>query len=211
MSSYTIPNVITQSPRGERIMDVYSHLLSERIIYLGTGIDAGVANALIAQLLHLEADKPDQDINLYINCEGGDMTAMLAIYDTIQYIRSPVSTLCVGQAIAAGAVLLAAGEPGRRAVLPHARIVLHQPAARGQGTIPDLILQADEVVRVRAQVESILSAHTGQTIEQLRHDTDRDHVLTAEGARAYGIVDEVIQHRAQVTTFQPQSTYAAAG
>ncbi len=195
MSSYTIPNVITQHPRGERIMDVYSHLLSERIIYLGTAIDAGVANALIAQLLHLEADKPEQPINLYINCEGGDMTAMLAIYDTLQYVRSPISTLCVGQAIAAGAVLLAAGAPGQRAVLPHARVVLHQPAARGQGTIPDLILQADEVVRVRSQVEQILSHHTGKSIERLRHDTDRDHVLTAVEAREYGLVDNVIEHR----------------
>ena len=201
MSTYTIPNVITQHPRGERIMDVYSHLLSERIIYLGTAIDAGVANALIAQLLHLEADKPDQEINLFINCEGGDMTAMLAIYDTMQFVQSPIATVCVGQAIAAGAVLLAAGTSGRRAVLPHARVVLHQPAARGQGTIPDLILQADEVVRVRGQVESILSAHTGQSVERLRHDTDRDHVLTADAAREYGIVDQVIQHRVLVPAF----------
>lgn len=201
MSSYTIPNVITQHPRGERIMDVYSHLLSERIIYLGTAIDAGVANALIAQLLHLEADKPEQPINLYINCEGGDMTAMLAIYDTLQYVSSPISTLCVGQAIAAGAVLLASGAPGQRAVLPHARVVLHQPAARGQGTIPDLILQADEVVRVRSQVEMILSRHTGKSIERLRHDTDRDHVLTAAEAQEYGIVDNVIEHR--WTALQP--------
>ncbi|MFG1627168.1 MULTISPECIES: ClpP family protease [unclassified Kribbella] len=201
MSTYTIPNVIAQHPRGERIMDVYSHLLSERIIYLGTAIDAGVANALIAQLLHLEADKPDQEINLYINCEGGDMTAMLAIYDTMQYIQAPISTLCVGQAIAAGAVLLAAGEQGRRALLPHARVVLHQPAARGQGTIPDLILQADEVVRVRGQVESILAEHTGQSIERLRHDTDRDHVLTAQEAKEYGIVDQVIQHRVSLAAF----------
>ncbi|MGW1340194.1 ClpP family protease [Kribbella sp. NPDC002412] len=198
MSTYTIPNVIAQHPRGERIMDVYSHLLSERIIYLGTAIDAGVANALIAQMLHLEADKPDQEINLYINCEGGDMTAMLAIYDTMQFIQAPIATFCVGQAISAGAVLLSAGAPGRRAVLPHARVVLHQPAARGQGTIPDLILQADEVVRVRSQVETILAEHTGQTIERLRHDTDRDHVLTADGAREYGIVDHVIQHRIPV-------------
>jgi ATP-dependent Clp protease protease subunit len=201
MSSYTIPNVIAQHPRGERIMDVYSHLLSERIIYLGTAIDAGVANALIAQLLHLEVDKPEQEINLYINCEGGDMTAMLAIYDTMQYIQSPVATFCVGQAIAAGAVLLAGGAPGRRAVLPHARVVLHQPAGRGQGTIPDLILQADEVVRVRGQVETILARHTGQSIEQLRHDTDRDHVLTAGGAKEYGIVDEVITERVPLAAF----------
>ncbi|MGW6201852.1 ClpP family protease [Kribbella sp. NPDC055110] len=195
MSSYTIPNVIASHPRGERIMDVYSHLLTERVIYLGTAIDSGVANAIIAQLLHLETDSPEAEINLYINCEGGDMSAMLAIYDTMQYIQSPVATYGVGQAISVGAVLLAAGTAGRRALLPHARVVLHQPAGRGQGTIPDLILQADEVVRVRGQVEEILARHTGQTIEKLRHDTDRDHVLTAEGAKEYGIVDLVINER----------------
>ncbi|MBP2355129.1 ATP-dependent Clp protease protease subunit [Kribbella aluminosa] len=192
MSSYTIPNVIASHPRGERIMDVYSHLLTERIVYLGTPIDSGVANAIIAQLLHLETDSPEAEINLYINCEGGDMSAMLAIYDTMRYIQAPVATYGVGQAISAGAVLLAGGTAGRRAILPHARVVLHQPAGRGQGTIPDLILQADEVVRVRGQVEEILARHTGQTVERLRHDTDRDHVLTAEGAKAYGIVDHVI-------------------
>ena len=162
MSSYTIPNVIAQHPRGERIMDVYSHLLTERIVYLGTAIDPGVANTLIAQLLHLEAESAEQEINLYINCEGGDLPSMLAVYDTMQYIQAPVATTCVGQAIGAGAVLLAAGRPGRRALLPHARVVLHQPAARGQGPIPDLILQADELVRMRADIEAILSAHTDQ-------------------------------------------------
>ncbi|HEV7183688.1 MAG: ClpP family protease [Actinomycetales bacterium] len=195
MSSYTIPNVITQHPRGERIMDVYSHLLTERIIYLGTAIDAGVANALIAQLLHLDAENSDRPINLYINCEGGDLTSMLAVYDTMQFIQSPVATTCIGQAIAAGAVLLAAGAPGLRAVLPHTRVVLHQPAARGEGTIPDLILQADEVVRLRAELEAILAEHTGQSVETLRHDTDRDRVFTAEAARAYGLVDEVLPRR----------------
>ena len=193
-----IPNVIAQHPRGERVMDVYSHLLTERIIYLGTGIDSGVANALIAQLLHLEADSPGQEINLYINCEGGDETAMLAIYDTMQFIQAPVATTCVGQAIAAGAVLLAAGEPGRRSVLPHSRIVLHQPAVQGRGAIPDLILQADEVVRIRAAIESILSTHTGQTVEALRRDTDRDRVFAAEAAMAYGLADEVLLRRTGV-------------
>ena len=195
MSSYTIPNVIAQHPRGERIMDVYSHLLTERIIYLGTAVDPGVANTIIAQLLHLEAESPGQEINLYINCEGGDLTSMLAVYDTMQYIQAPVATTCVGQAIAAGAVLLAAGTPGRRAVLPHTRVVLHQPAARGQGTIPDLILQADEVVRLRAEIEEILSAHTGQSVETLRTDTDRDRVFTARAALNYGLVDEVLGAR----------------
>jgi ATP-dependent Clp protease, protease subunit len=196
VSSYTIPNVIAQHPRGERIMDVYSHLLTERIVYLGTGIDSGVANALIAQLLHLEAESPEQEINLYINCEGGDLPPMLAIYDTMQFIQAPVATFCVGQAIGVGAVLLAAGAPGRRAVLPHARVVLHQPAARGQGPIPDLILQADEVVRMRADIEAILSAHTGQSTATLRSDTDRDRVFTAQAALAYGIVDQVVGQRA---------------
>jgi len=195
VSGYTIPNVVAQHPRGDRVMDVYSHLLAERIVYLGTAIDAGVANVLIAQLLHLEAQGSEQEINLYINCEGGDMTAMLAVYDTMQYIQSPVATTCVGQAVAAGAVLLAAGAAGRRAVLPHTRVVLHQPAAQGRGTVPDLILQADEVVRVRGDIEVILEKHTGQPLEKLRHDTDRDRVFTAQGAVDYGLVDQVVVRR----------------
>jgi ATP-dependent Clp protease, protease subunit len=195
MSGYTIPNVIAEHPRGERIMDVYSHLLTERIIYLGTPIDAGVANVLIAQLLHLESQGSGQQINLYINCEGGDLSAMLAIYDTMQYIHSPVATTCVGEAVAAGAALLAAGEPGRRSALRHARIVLHQPSGHGRGTIPDLILQADEIVRIRADIEDVLSAHTGQTVATLRHDTDRDRIFTAATARVYGLIDEVLVRR----------------
>jgi ATP-dependent Clp protease protease subunit len=192
MSGYTIPTVIAQHPRGERIMDVYSHLLAERIVYLGTGIDAGVANVLIAQLLHLEADAPGREINMYINCEGGDMTSMFAVYDTMQYIEAPVATTCVGQAIAAGAVLLAAGAPGRRSVLPHTRVVLHQPAVSSQGTIPDLILQADELVRIRSELETVLAAHTGRSVETLRADTDRDRVFTPEAAVDYGLADHVL-------------------
>lgn len=195
MSSYTIPNVIAQHPRGERIMDVYSQLLSERIIYLGTAIDAGVANALIAQLIHLESSNPDSDIQLYVNCEGGDPSAGMAIYDTMRYIRPQVSTTCVGQAVAVGAVLLAGGAAGKRAALPHARVILHQPAAQGRGAIPDLILQADEVVRIRADMETALSQHTGQTIETLRADTDRDRIFTAGAAREYGLLDHVIDQR----------------
>ncbi|HEY7263647.1 MAG TPA: ATP-dependent Clp protease proteolytic subunit [Trebonia sp.] len=195
MSTYTIPNVIGEDPRGDRIMDVYSHLVTERIVYLGTAIDPGVANTLTAQLIYLEARSPDQEINLYINCEGGDMTSMLAVYDTMQFIQAPVYTTCVGQAIAAGAVLLAAGEPGHRLMLPHARVVLHQPAASGQGTIPDLILQADEVVRLRADMESVLSRHTGQSVQTLRADTDRDRVFTAHAALEYGLIDQVLSDR----------------
>jgi len=176
-------------------MDVYSHLLAERVIYLGTGIDAGVANALVAKLLFLEADNHEQDIQLYINCEGGDPSAMLAVYDTMRYIRSQVATTCVGQAVAVGAVLLAAGAPGKRAALPHARVVLHQPAAQGRGAIPDLILQADEIVRVRADIERILSRHTGQSTATLRADTDHDRVFTAAGAKDYGLIDLVIEER----------------
>ena len=195
MSTYTIPNVVTRNATGERIMDVYSHLLTERIVYLGTAIDSGVANALIAQLLHLEADNPEQEISLYINSEGGDLSAMLAMYDTMRFIKAPVATTCIAQAVAAGAVLLAAGAPGRRAVLPHTRVVLHQPAAQGRGTIPDLILQADEVVRVRNQLEAILARHTGRSVEELRHDTDRDRVFDAEGAVAYGLADHLLDQR----------------
>ena len=195
MSSYTIPNVIAEHPRGDRIMDVYSHLLSERIVVLGTAIDPGVANTLTAQLIYLEAHSPDQEINLYINCEGGDIPSMLAIYDTMQFIQAPVATFCIGQAVGAGAVLLAAGGKGRRAMLPHARVILHQPAVSGQGAIPDLILAADEVVRLRGEFESVLSSHTGQSAETLRADTDRDRIFTARAAFDYGLVDQILTDR----------------
>ena len=195
MSGYTIPNVIAQNPRGDRIMDVYSHLLSERIVYLGTEVDAGVANTIIAQLLHLDADSPDSDVQLSINCGGGDPSAALAIYDTMQHIRPRVTTTCVGQAIGVGALLVAAGAPGMRSALPHSRIVLHQPAAQTRGAVPDLILAADEVVRVRAEMEQVLALHTGRTVEALRADTDRDRVFTAEAAREYGLIDQVLAPR----------------
>jgi len=195
MSSYTIPNVIAEHPRGDRIMDVYSHLLTERIVVLGTAIDPGVANTLTAQLIYLEAHSPDQEINLYINCEGGGIPSMLAIYDTMQFIQAPVATFCIGQAVGAGAVLLAAGGKGRRALLPHARVILHQPAVSGQGAIPDLILAADEVVRLRGEFESVLSSHTGQSVETLRADTDRDRIFTSRAALDYGLVDQILTDR----------------
>ena len=206
MSSYTIPNVIAKSPRGERVLDVYSHLLAERVVYLGTVMDAGVANNLVAQLLFLEADNPETEIQLYINCEGGDPSAMLAVHDTMRYIRPPVATTCIGQAVSVGAVLLAAGEPGKRSALPHARVVLHQPAAQGRGTIPDLILQADEIVRVRADIEDILSGATGQSVTTLRADTDHDRVFSATAAQDYGLVDHVLGQR---TTALPQGHAAS--
>lgn len=195
MSTYAIPNVVARDARGERVLDVYSHLLTERIIYIGTPIDAGVANALIAQLLFLESDNADSDVQLYINCEGGDPSAMLAVYDTMRFIRPAVATTCVGQAVGVGAVLLAAGAVGKRSALPHARVVLHQPAAQGQGAIPELILQADEVVRIRADIEMVLADHSGQQLDRLRADTDHDRVFTARQACDYGLLDHVLSHR----------------
>lgn len=195
MNAYTIPNVIARDARGDRVLDVYSHLLTERIISIGTAIDAGVANALIAQLLFLESDNSDSDVQLYVNCDGGDPSAMLAVYDTMRFIRPAVATTCVGQAIGVGAVLLAAGAEGKRSALPHARVVLHQPAAQGQGAIPELILQADEVVRIHAEIEHLLTEHSGQSVDRLRADTDHDRVFTARQAQEYGLVDHVITRR----------------
>lgn len=195
MSSYTIPSVVEKTLRGERAVDIYSRLLSDRIVYVGTEIDDGVANVVIAQLLHLESEGPDTQIDLYLNSPGGSVTAMLAIYDTMQFIRSPVGTTCVGQAASSAAVLLAAGAPGRRTVLPRARVVLHQPSGGGQGTLPDLALQAKEIVRLRAEMENVLAQHTGQSVERLREDTERDLILTAAEAVAYCLADQVLDSR----------------
>ena len=197
MSTYTIPNVVRTDARGDRIMDVYSHLLHERIVYVGTEIDDGVSNALIAQILHLEADDPDKEINLYVNSPGGSLTATFAVYDAMQYVKAPVATTCIGQACSTAAILLAAGDPGRRGILPHARVMLHQPSGRSQGAIPDLILAADEVVRLRAEAERVLAHHTGQSLETLRADTDRDRIFTPEAAVAYGIADRIVGYRKQ--------------
>lgn len=195
MSTYTIPSVIEKTHRGERAVDIYSRLLTDRIVYVGTEIDDGVANVVIAQLLHLESESPETPINLYLNSPGGAVTAMLAIYDTMQFIRSSVGTTCVGQAGSSAAVLLASGAPGQRTVLPHARVVLHQPSGGGQGTLPDLAVQAKEIVRVRAEMEEILALHTGQSLGRLREDTDRDLILTASQAVEYGIADVVLDSR----------------
>lgn len=195
MSSYPIPYVTTRTNQGERTVDIYSRLLADRIIYLGTGIDDGVANSVIAQLLHLENDSPDTPVSLYINSAGGSIPATLAIYDAMQFIRPAVETTCVGQAAATAAVLLAGGAPGRRSILPHARVVIHAPAAEGRGAIPDLILEADEVDRVRTMQEEILAAHTGRSTEQVRRDTDRDLILTPRAAVDYGVVDSVLASR----------------
>ncbi|HLS13726.1 MAG TPA: ATP-dependent Clp protease proteolytic subunit [Beutenbergiaceae bacterium] len=195
MSQYPIPSVIERTPTGERAADVYSRLLSDRIVFLGSQIDDGVANTIIAQLLHLESVDPDREINLYINSPGGSVTSMLAIYDTMQFLRAPVWTACVGQAASVAAVLLAAGESGRRGGLPHARAVLHPPSAEGQGTLPDLQIQAKEIARMRQEVDEILSAHTGQDVQRLQQDIARDRVFTAAEAVDYGLIDEVLASR----------------
>jgi ATP-dependent Clp protease protease subunit len=195
MSSYTIPSVVEKTLRGERAVDIYSRLLTDRIVYIGTEIDDGVANVVIAQLLHLESESPASPIDLYLNSPGGSVTAMLAIYDTLQFISSPVGTTAIGQAGSSAAVLLAAGEPGRRSVLPHSRVVLHQPSGGVQGTLPDLALHAKEIARLRAQMEEILARHTGRDVTRIREDTDRDLVLSAEDAVAYGVADAVLDTR----------------
>jgi ATP-dependent Clp protease protease subunit len=195
MSSYAIPYVTTRSDRGERVSDIYSRLLEDRVVYLGTPIDDGVANTVIAQLLHLEWQDADAPISLYVNSPGGSVPAMLAVYDAMQFVRAPVETTCVGQAVASAAVLLAGGAPGRRQILRHGRVVLHQPAAEGRGAIPDVILEAEEVARVRTLLEGLLAEHTGRTPAQVREHTERHLVLTAEDAVTYGVVDAVIRHR----------------
>lgn len=195
MTGYSIPYVTTRTNQGERTVDVFSRLLSDRVIYLGTPIDDGVANTVIAQLIHLESDSPEQPINLYINSPGGSISATLAIYDAMQYIQSDVETTCVGQAASTASMLLAGGARGRRRILPHGRVVIHTPASEGRGTIPDLILEADEVERVRTMLEEIMASHTGRTPAQVREDTERDLILTPQAAVEYGAVDAVLARR----------------
>jgi ATP-dependent Clp protease, protease subunit len=190
-----VPTVIEQTNRGERAFDIYSRLLAERIVFLGTAIDDTVANLVIAQLLHLESDKPDQDVSLYINSPGGDMTALFAIYDTMQFLRPDVATICVGQAASAAAVLLAAGAPGKRAVLPNSRVLIHQPHGGAQGQSTDLELAVAEMVEMRRRMVSILAAATGQTEQRIMSDIDRDYILRGADAVAYGLVDHVIERR----------------
>jgi len=198
MSQYTIPTVVERTPLGERAYDIYSRLLTERIIFLGTEIDDGVANVVMAQLFHLEAASPDLEISLYINSPGGSFSALTAIYDTMQYIRPDVATVCMGHAASAAAVLLAAGAPGKRAVLRHAKVALHQPSSQAQGALPDLAVEAKELARVRAEVDEILSQHTGHPIAKIRADTDRNKTFSAAEAVSYGLADEVITTRKAV-------------
>ncbi len=198
MSQYTIPTVVERTPAGERAFDIYSRLLSDRIIFLGTEIDDGVANVVMAQLLHLESASPDLEISLYINSPGGSYSALTAIYDTMQFIRPEVATICMGQAGSAAAVLLAAGAPGRRSVLRHARVSLHQPSSEARGALPDLAVEAKEVAAMRAAIDEILSQHTGHPVAAIRNDTDRSKSFTARQAVDYGLADHVITTRKAV-------------
>ncbi len=190
-----VPTVLQRTPRGERVADVYSRLLEDRIVFLGTAIDDVVADVIVAQLLHLEAEDAGKDIALYINSPGGDMTGLFAIYDTMQFIASDVATICVGQACSAGAVLLAAGAPGKRAVLPNSRVLIHQPHGGMQGQTTDLELAAREFAEMRDRMVHILAHHTGQPVDRIRADIDRDYIVREEEAVAYGLVDEVLRQR----------------
>ena len=194
--NYYVPNVTETTSRGERTYDLFSRLLKENIIFLGTPIDDTVANLICAQLIHLESENPDRDINIYINSPGGDITALFAIYDTMQFIKNDIATICLGQAASAAAVLLAAGTKGKRLALPHSRVLLHQPYGQvGYGQVTDLEIAANEILRMRDLLEEILANHTGQPLERIHADTDRDFVLEANEALAYGIIDDVITSR----------------
>ena len=207
MKDYLVPVVVEQTSRGERSFDIYSRLLKERIVFLGTPIDDAVGNLIMAQLLHLESEDPDKDVNLYINSPGGDITSLFAIYDTMQYIKPDVSTICMGQAASAAAVLVLAGTKGKRYALPHSRILLHQPHGGASGQAVDIEIQAKEITRYRKLLEELIAEHTGQPLDKVSKDTDRDYILTAEEAVEYGVVDEVITSR----KIKPELATAAAG
>ncbi len=190
-----VPIVVEQTSRGERSFDIFSRLLNERVVFLGHEIDDTIANLVIAQLLHLESEDPEKDINLYINSPGGSVTSGMAIYDTIQYIRCDVSTICIGQCASMAAVLLAAGAPGKRFALPNSRVLIHQPWGGTQGQVTDIEIQAKEMLRMRATLDEILAKHTGQTVEKIHLDTERDNIMTGAEAAAYGLVDAIMEHR----------------
>lgn len=195
--SYLVPIVVEQSNRGERAYDIYSRLLKDRIIFIGGPIDDNVANLVIAQLLFLEAEDPEKDIHLYINSPGGVVTAGMAIYDTMQYVKPPISTICMGQAASMGSFLLAAGAKGKRFALPYSRIMIHQPLGGVQGQATDIDIHAKEILRMKAVLNELLAKHTGQPVEVVARDTERDFFMSAQEAKKYGIVDEVLQVRKQ--------------
>jgi ATP-dependent Clp protease protease subunit len=196
--SILVPIVVEQTSRGERSYDIYSRLLKDRIVLIGGPIDDHVANLVIAQMLFLEAEDPEKDIQMYINSPGGVVTSGMAIYDTMQYVKSPVSTICMGQAASMGAFLLAAGSKGKRFATPNSRIMIHQPMGGAQGQATDIDIQAKEILRMKEVLNNLLSKHTGQTLKKVSHDTDRDYFMSAAEAKQYGIIDEVFQPRKQL-------------
>ena len=206
-----VPMVVEQTPRGERAFDIFSRLLKERIIFLPTYIEDEIANLVIAQMLFLEAEDPDKDIYLYVNSPGGSVTAGMAIYDTMQYVKPAISTICMGQAASMGALLLAAGGKGKRFALPHARIMIHQPLGGVQGQATDIDIQAKEILRMREELNRILVHHTGQSMEKIQRDTDRDFFMTAEQAKEYRIVDEVISSKPTTRAVSEASALAGQG
>jgi len=195
-----IPMVVEQDGRGERAYDIYSRLLKDRIIFLGTDIDDHVANLIVAQMLYLEAENPDKEIFFYINSRGGSVSAGMAIYDTMQYIKSPISTVCMGQSASMAAVLLAAGEKKKRFALPHSRILIHQPLGGFQGQATDIDIQAKEILRLKDELNKILSDLTGQTLEKVMNDTERDYFMNSQQAKEYGLIDEIIVRKPETTT-----------
>ena len=201
-----VPNVTQDTPRGPDRNDIFSRLLQDRIIFLGTPIDDVVANIVIAQLLHLESEQPDKDISIYINSPGGEITGLFAIYDTMQFIKPDVSTICLGQAASAAAVILASGTPGKRYILPHARVLIHQPHGGASGQAVDIEIQAREITRMRELLDEILAFHTGQPVERVKKDTDRDFIMSAVDAADYGLVDEVITNRELAAVPSAEST-----
>lgn len=193
--SYLVPMVVEQTSRGERSFDIYSRLLKERIIFIGTPITDDIANIVMAELIHLEGEAPDKDINMYINSPGGSVTAALAIYDTMEFVKPEIATFCIGQAASAAATLLAAGAPGKRAATPHSRILLHQPHGGAEGQSVDIEIQAREIMRIRELLDQIMADKTGQTLEKISEDSDRDFIMTANEACEYGVVDKVMESR----------------
>ncbi len=209
MATIYPPYVIERSSRGERTYDIFSRLLMDRIIFMGTPVNDDVANIVIAQLLFLEADNPERDVHFYINSPGGSVSAGLAIYDTIQYMKAPVNTICMGMAASMGAFLLAAGRAGKRSALPHSRIMIHQPSGGAQGTAADIEIQAREILYLRSKMNELMSKHTGRPVEQIERDIERDKFMSAEEAKQYGIIDTIVSHRGEIVEESKQPSVTA--
>jgi ATP-dependent Clp protease, protease subunit len=204
--SYLVPTVIEQTHRGERAYDIWSRLMKDRIVFLGTEVHDDLANVIVAQLLFLESEDPDKDVNLYINSPGGSVSAGMAIYDTMQYVRCPITTICIGQAASMAAIILAAGTKGRRKALPHSRIMIHQPAGGARGQASDIEIAAREVLRVKSTLNEVLARHTGQTLDKIEQDSERDYYMSAETAQQYGLIDDVVVSKKDESSDKPSES-----